>query len=62
MLVILVAGIPEVRRCNGLTWHDKRTKFHDHLEHLNNISVIITAISKGVILVLIMKGIYEVSS
>jgi hypothetical protein len=41
MSVLLKGGIYEVRRLDGLEWHNIRTKFHDEpFRQLSNIKVI----------------------
>jgi hypothetical protein len=45
MLVLLMGGIYELSRLNGLRWHDIHTKFHDdRFRNLSNITVITTTI------------------
>jgi hypothetical protein len=45
MLVLLMEGIYEVRRGDGLKWHDIHTKFlEDWFRHLSNITVITATI------------------
>jgi uncharacterized protein involved in cysteine biosynthesis len=56
MLVLVMRGIYEVQRSDGLRWHDIHTKFHDDwLGHLGNIKVIISTIWETVVLVLSKK-------
>jgi hypothetical protein len=60
MLVLPMGRIYDVRRLNGLRWHDILTKFRDVLyRHLNNITDITTTIWEAVILVLLTEGIYK---
>jgi hypothetical protein len=41
LLVLLAEGIYEVRRSDGLGWHDIYTKFHDdRFRHLSDLTVI----------------------
>jgi hypothetical protein len=44
----------------GICTHDMHTKFpEDRFRHLRDIKVIISTVSEGVVLVLLMEGIYE---
>jgi hypothetical protein len=61
MLVLLMGGIYEVCRLNGLRRHDMHTKFHDdRFRHLSNITVITATIREAVMLVLLIERIHEV--
>jgi hypothetical protein len=61
MLVLLMARIYDKHRCDGFMWHDILTKFHeDCYRRSSNIEVFPLEIWKAVMLVLLMKGIYEV--
>jgi hypothetical protein len=60
MSVLLMWGIYDVRRWDGLRWHDKCTKFNeDCFRHLSNIMVITATIWEAVMLVSLIEGIYE---
>jgi hypothetical protein len=62
-LVLLMGGIDELCRWNGLRLHDTRlhTKFHDNqFKHLSHITIITRTIWESVMLVLLIEGIYEV--
>jgi hypothetical protein len=62
MLVLLIGGIHDIRRSNGLRWHDVHTKFHgDQFKYLRNITVITATIEETVMLVLLTEEINEVS-
>jgi hypothetical protein len=60
MLVLLMEGMHEMHRWNGLGWEDVCTKGHgDWFTHLSNITVITATIWEAVMLVLLMKGFME---
>jgi hypothetical protein len=60
MFVLLKRGIYEVRRSDGLRWHNKHTKFRDHLfRHLSNIKHVTAPIWEAAVLVLLKVVIYE---
>jgi uncharacterized protein involved in cysteine biosynthesis len=61
MLVLLMGGIYNVRRWNGLKWHDIYAKFYeDWFRHLSNITFNTSSIWEAVMLVSLIEGIYEV--
>jgi hypothetical protein len=62
MLVLLMGGIYEVCCRDGLGWIYKHTVFHDYpFRHSSNIKVIASTISKGAVLVLLIRGTCEAS-
>jgi hypothetical protein len=59
--VLLIGGTYEVRRWEGLGYHDIHTKFHDNLfRQLSNLMVIVSTVWEAVVLVLLMGRIYKV--
>jgi hypothetical protein len=61
LLVSLIRRVYEVRRFDGLWWHDIHTKLHENpLGHWNNINVITSTNLEAAMLVLLMGRIYEV--
>jgi hypothetical protein len=58
LLVLLVVGMCEVHRWNGLRWHNTHAKFHDNqLRHSSNINFITSTILEATVLLLLMGGI-----
>jgi hypothetical protein len=63
VLVLLMRGMYDLGRWNGLRRHDIRSKFHDDWNrHLSMITVIAATIWEALMLVLLIEGIYEVAS
>jgi hypothetical protein len=60
VLVLLTGGLYDVRRWNGLRWHDMHTKFHDNqFRQLSNIAVVTATVLEDIMLLLLIEGIYE---
>jgi hypothetical protein len=61
VLVLPIERIYNVRRLDGLRWHDIHAKFYDNrFRRSSNIKVIISTMSEAAVLVLLMGRIYEV--
>jgi hypothetical protein len=53
----MMGGIHQVRRSDGLRWHDVYTRFHRHSSRYSrNNTVITSTISEAALLVLLMGG------
>jgi hypothetical protein len=61
VLVLLMGVIYEVHRSDGLRWHDIHTKSHDdRFRHSINFKGSTSTVREAVMLVLLMRGIYDV--
>jgi hypothetical protein len=61
VLVLLMGENYEVCQSDGLRWHDVYMTFHDDwFRHSSSIKGITSTIGEAVVLLLLIRGIYEV--